>query len=143
MRRLAIRFGAGLAALVLVLTLSIYGFLRGAAPALDGRLHLAGLSAQVSVERDALGVPVITAGNRADAARALGFLHAQDRFFQMDLLRRVAAGELAELFGTAAVEFDEQHRLYRLRSVAREVLARATPEQRAVLAAYSEGSMPV
>ncbi|HSC47839.1 MAG TPA: penicillin acylase family protein, partial [Gammaproteobacteria bacterium] len=139
MRRLAIRLGAGLAGLLLLLVLAGYGFLRGAAPVLDGTRPLQGLSAKVSVERDSLGVPVITAESRADAARALGFLHAQDRFFQMDLLRRVAAGELAELFGAAAVEFDEQHRLYRLRSVARQVLARATPEQRAVLTAYSEG----
>ena len=63
----------------------------------DGTLTLAGLSAAVTVERDQLGVPTITAETRANAARALGFLHAQDRFFRMDLQRRQEAGELSEL----------------------------------------------
>ena len=139
MKRLAIRLSLGVAALLLLLVIVGYGFLRGGAPALDGTRRLEGLGAAVTVSRDGLGVPTITARSRADMARALGFLHAQDRFFQMDLLRRVAAGELSELFGAAAVDFDKQHRLYRLRAVARQVLARATPEQRAVLAAYSEG----
>jgi len=106
---------------------------------LSGEITVHDVSAPVRIERDALGVPTIHAETRDDLLFALGFLHAQDRFFQMDLLRRVAAGELAELFGAAAVGFDEAHRLYRLRAVAREVLSRATPEQRAVLTAYSEG----
>src|SRR4030088_609186 len=59
-------------------------------PQLDGQQRVAGLAAPVSIERDDLGVPTIRAGSRLDAVRALGFLHAQDRFFQMDLLRRQA-----------------------------------------------------
>ncbi|MGH8307693.1 MAG: penicillin acylase family protein, partial [Gammaproteobacteria bacterium] len=74
-----------------------------------------------------------------DLARTLGFLHAQDRFFQMDLMRRLAAGELAALVGPGAVKFDEQHRLFRLRAVAHEVLVQATPEQRAMISAYTDG----
>ena len=62
---------------------------------------MAGLGAPVRIERDALGVPVVRGGSRLDVARATGFLHAQDRFFQMDLLRRSAAGELAALVGAA------------------------------------------
>ena len=68
---------------------------------LDGTLRLAGLSAPVSVTRDALGIPTIRGQSREDVARATGFLHAQDRFFQMDLARRRAAGELAALVGRA------------------------------------------
>ncbi len=64
------------------------------------------LAAEATIERDARGIPVITARSRADLAFATGFAHAQDRFFQMDLSRRFAAGELSELFGEAALEQD-------------------------------------
>ena len=74
-----------------------------------------------------------SAANRADLAFATGFVHAQDRFFEMDLSRRLAAGELAELFGQVALEQDRKARLFRFRSVARAVLAQATPAQRAML----------
>ena len=77
--------------------------------------------------------------NRADLAWATGFLHAQDRFFEMDLSRRLAAGELSELVGRVALEQDRKARLFRFRSVAREVVAQATPEQRALLEAYTRG----
>jgi len=112
---------------------------RASLPRLDGELKLAGLSAPVTVERDALGVPTIRAATRVDAARALGFLHGQDRFFQMDLLRRNAAGELAALFGSAALDVDKQNRVHRFRHIAGSVLARATPEERAVFTAYAAG----
>ncbi|MGB9429372.1 MAG: penicillin acylase family protein [Gammaproteobacteria bacterium] len=114
-------------------------FVRGSAPQLDGTVKLAGLAAPVTVTRDALGVPTITAQNQGDMARVLGFLHAQDRFFQMDLMRRLAAGELSALVGPAAVKVDEQHRLFRLRVVAQEVMAQATPGQRALINAYTAG----
>lgn len=87
---------------LLVLVAAILGgawyLLRGSLPQLDGRARLAGLSAAVTVERDVHGVPTLRAAHRVDAARALGFVHAQERFFQMDLLRRRGAGELAALF---------------------------------------------
>lgn len=134
-----LRWGGALVSLVAVLVLLVYGFLRGGAPRLDGEQPLKGLSAEVLVTRDALGVPSVTAKSRLDALRALGFLHAQDRFFQMDLMRRVAAGELSALVGSAAVEFDKHHRLFRLRALAEASLARATPFQRDALQAYSEG----
>ena len=138
MRR-ALKWGGAVAGLILVLVLAGYGFLRGGAPRLDGRLALSGLQSPVTVTRDALGIPSIAAADRADAMRALGFLHAQDRFFQMDVLRRVAAGELSELLGSKTLEVDKQFRVFRLRAVAREVLARATPEQRRLLDAYTAG----
>src|SRR5512133_3422999 len=71
-------------------------------PQLDGTRAGAGLGARVLVKRDAHGVPTIQGATRADVAWATGFVHAQDRFFQMDLSRRRAAGELAELFGGIA-----------------------------------------
>ncbi len=115
------------------------GTVRASLPRLDGTLHGGGLSAAVRIERDSRGVPTIEAVNRLDLAYATGFVHAQDRFFQMDLSRRLAAGELAELFGAIAVRQDRRARLFRFRSLAREVIAEATPAERAVLEAYTLG----
>jgi penicillin amidase len=127
--------------LVIVLAAVGYGWwqIRGSLPQLDGERALAGLGAPVKVERDALGVPTITGATRVDVARATGFVHAQDRFFQMDLLRRTGAGELAELFGAAALPLDQAHRLHGFRATAAKVVAALPAEQRALLDAYSAG----
>jgi penicillin amidase len=125
--------------LVLAALCSVYGLLRASLPQLDGRIRESALRAPVRITRDALGVPTVEATDRADLAFATGFLHAQDRFFQMDLGRRLAAGELAELFGTLAIKQDRQTRLFRFRAAAHAVLADATPLQRAVLDAYARG----
>lgn len=113
--------------------------MRGSLPPLDGEQALAGLAAPVKIERDALGVPTITGAHRTDVARALGFLHAQDRYFQMDLMRRRAAGELSELFGPAALDADREARLHGFRRTATQVVATASPAEQAVLAAYTAG----
>ncbi len=113
--------------------------LRGSLPALDGRRQLAGLGAEVRVERDARGVPTLHAATHEDAARALGYLHAQDRFFQMDLMRRQSAGELAELFGPAAVSLDVEMRVHRFRHRAAGMLARFAPDELRCLDAYTAG----
>ncbi|HEY0340392.1 MAG TPA: penicillin acylase family protein, partial [Steroidobacteraceae bacterium] len=127
-------------AVVILLPLAIvYGVWRESLPKLDGSLVAAGLMAPVKIERDRLGVPTLTAANRVDLAYATGFIHAQDRFFEMDLSRRLAGGELSELFGAVAVEQDKQTRLFHFRKVARAVIEAAPPEQRAVLEAYARG----
>lgn len=108
-------------------------------PTLQGECRLGSLAAPVTVERDALGVPSIRAASRLDAIRALGFLHAQERFFQMDLLRRAAAGELAALLGPSVVEADRKQRMHRLRLTAEQAVARASAPERAALSAYGEG----
>src|SRR5580658_3769786 len=108
-------------------------------PALDGTIASPTLGAAVTIERDALGIPTVRAADRADLAYGTGFVHGQDRFFQMDLSRRLAAGELSELFGAVALEQDEKVRLFRFRHLAGAVLEEATPEQRALLAAYTRG----
>ncbi len=122
-----------------VLAASAWLALRASLPALDGELHLAGLAAPVTVTRDALGVPTIRGGSRADVARATGFVHAQERFFQMDLLRRSAAGELAELLGRPALQWDRGIRVHRFRDVAGRAVALLDPGERELLRAYSEG----
>jgi penicillin amidase len=117
----------------------LYVLLVGSEPKLDGTLKAPGLGASVRVERDSLGIPTILATTRADLAYGLGFVHGQDRFFQMDLSRRLAAGELSEIFGEVALAQDRQARLFRFRHVAQAVLAQASPEQRAQIEAYARG----
>jgi penicillin amidase len=116
-----------------------YYQVRQSLPLLDGNAGIAGLTAPVDITRDALGVPTVKGENRLDIARALGFLHAQERFFQMDLLRRAAAGELAELFGPALVETDKSRRLHLFRSRARRIIENLPDDKRDLLTAYSNG----
>jgi penicillin amidase len=127
------------AALVLAPLAVVHGVLRASLAQLDGDIAEMGIVAPVTIDRDALGVPTIEAANRVDLAYATGFVHGQDRFFQMDLSRRLAAGELSEIVGEVALEQDEKARIFRFRSIARSAIQHATPEQRAVLEAYSRG----
>jgi penicillin G amidase len=128
-----------LVGLVAATLLAGYALLRGSLPQLDGRRPLHGLAAAVRVQRDALGVPRISGANRIDLARASGFLHAQERYFQMDLLRRRAAGELAALVGTAAVSVDRSTRVHGFRRLAGEVVNQLDARQRQLLEAYVQG----
>lgn len=141
-RRLArwlTRLGFVAVVLLLLGTCGISFLLLGSRAQLDGARKLQGLSASVTVERDKLGVPRIRATNRVDATRALGFIHAQERFFQMDLSRRAGGGELAELFGPAALRHDLAARVHRPRTRARQALAAASHEDRALILAYAQG----
>jgi penicillin G amidase len=100
------------------LSLSALGFaslVRLSLPKLEGEVTALGLSAPVTAARDALGAPTLRGRTRADLAWALGYLHAQERFFQMDLQRRAAAGELSELIGPAALKQDRATRIHRFR----------------------------
>ncbi len=131
--------GAALVALALVVAATLYLALRGSLPHLEGELAVDGLHRPTSIERDAFGVPAIRASSRVDLAFATGFAHAQDRFFQMDLMRRSAAGELAALLGPALVDADRKLRVHRFSAVARDVVASAKPPQRELLDAYAAG----
>ena len=113
--------------------------LRGSLAQLDGSRRLPGVSAPVRVTRDALGIPTIQGATRADVARATGFLHAQDRFFQMDLARRRAAGELAALVGPRALPLDRDIRIHRFRAEAQRAVTMVSADQRALLDAYTAG----
>jgi penicillin amidase len=134
-RRLALL----LAALLALAVLGGWLFLRASLAQLDGKRTSPLLSGSVTVARDANGVPTISGANRLDLAYATGFVHAQERLFQMDLLRRSAAGELAELFGPKALPLDRSHRLHRFRARAAEVLARLGPQERTFLERYAAG----
>ena len=139
----------GLGTVVLVVALGVGGFyfakhwLRSAAtdtlPQIDGSLSIAGLAAPVTVERDAHGVPHIHAGSMDDLLLAQGFVTAQDRLFQMDLLRRHAAGELAEILGSAVVGHDRLQRTLQVRAAADRALAQLPPAQLHVMEQYAAG----
>ncbi len=108
-------------------------------PQISGAATLPGLSAPVAVQRDAIGHTTVDASSRLDIARATGFIHAQERFLSMDFRRRLAAGELAALFGPSAVERDLKLRPQRFRLHAQRVAAALPDDERALLAAYADG----
>ncbi|MBT2119783.1 penicillin acylase family protein [Dyella sp. LX-66] len=113
--------------------------LAGSRAKLDGEVAVQGLGDTTSIARDALGSATIDGKSRDDVTFALGYVHAQERFFPMDLMRRVAAGELAELVGAAAVDTDIEHRRHRLRATAQAALAQLSPEDRHTLELYTAG----
>jgi len=124
--------------LVIAAAGGLYYFLHGSLAQLDGQRAI-GVSAPVELTRDDHGYLTVSAANRLDAARALGFAHAQDRFFQMDLLRRNAAGELSALVGVKAVNLDKSRRIHRFRSRAEAAFATLSDPEKALLQAYTDG----
>jgi len=139
MMRLVKILAAVLAGIAVCVALAVWLVLRASLPQLDGQQKITGLAAPVTLQRDDKGVPTISGATRADLARALGFAHAQDRFFQMDLQRRAAAGELSALLGASLLPVDEQLRPHRFRAVARAAVAALDAQQRALLEGYAEG----
>ena len=139
MRRWIVRAGVVAFAVLVVAGLALWLTLRASLPQLDGELVAPGLRHTATIQRDNAGIPVITARTRADLAYATGFAHGQDRFFQMDLIRRQAAGELSELFGEVAVDTDKRYRFHRFRARARAVIAASPAEQVAILERYAAG----
>jgi penicillin G amidase len=113
--------------------------LRGSLPVLDGTGEIVGLSGAVTVTSDEYGIPTIVAASRLDALRALGYVTARDRFFQIDVLRRKTAGTLAEVIGAAGLESDIEQRRIGLSRAAHAILQHVPEEQRSALQAYAEG----
>lgn len=122
---------------LLILTAAF--LLRGSLPQYDGETVLPGLSDPVSVDRDELGSTTLMGKNRLDLAMAMGYVHAQERFFEMDLMRRQAAGELSELFGSAAITHDRKARQFRMRARSVAVLNQLPAEERQLLDVYRIG----
>ena len=102
-------------------------------------LRLAGLRERVTVRRDERGIPYIEATNETDLYIAQGYVTASDRLWQMDLLRRTARGELAEILGKAVLEEDKKHRIYGFAKLSEQVAAKMPAEKRAMLEAYAQG----
>ena len=108
-------------------------------PQMNGSVALAGLEAPVEVIRDANAVPHIFAASSADAYFALGFLHAQDRLWQMEFTRRLGAGRLAEVLGETTLKFDRWLRTLGLYHLAEANYDRLSPEVRQAYDAYAAG----
>jgi penicillin G amidase len=133
------RIFTGLLALLLVLGGGLYLYLLSSLPQTDGRLAMPGPKAEIRIERDADGVPLIIAQDDEDAAFGLGFTHAQDRLFQMELQRRYGAGRLAEIFGTEALATDRQVRVLGLYRAAEAEIPFLSMGVRHGLEAYAAG----
>jgi penicillin amidase len=127
-----------LSLLIVLIGTSLYLYLKASLPDYNGR-YQAAVAEPVMLNRDDLGYLTVQANDRSDAAFALGFAHAQERFFQMDLSRRFAAGELAALFGRRALEQDKQQRQHLFRQRAEQLLTSLPPAELQLLAAYSRG----
>jgi penicillin amidase len=134
-----------IALLILLLLITVggggwlYWRIRASLPQLDGTIQVAGLSAPVEVLRDARGVPHLRASSLQDLFFAQGYVTAQDRLWQMDLSRRLAEGELSEVFGERTLRLDLENRTLGFRQVSQRALAELSPEARAPLTAYANG----
>ena len=145
MKRWILRLTGGLLLAAGIIVVLAWITIRSSLPELDGSLEVPGLASHATIERDAHGIPTITAASRADLAYATGFAHGQDRYFQMDLIRRQAAGELSELFGSLTVNADKRYRWHRFRSRAQAALTDLTADELAVghaARAWSTDSSP-
>ncbi len=129
----------GLVSIILAVAVTATVVLRLSLPNLDGFIDSTHVSAESSLSRDSLGQAVITAKSRIDAAYTLGLAHAQDRLTQMDLQRRVAAGELAEWLGDKLVDTDKKARFHQFRKRAETIYKQLPPDQKAQLNAYTAG----
>jgi penicillin G amidase len=140
-RAAGIATGVVLIAALVVLVVLVVTFVRRPLPDRGGQLALPGLGAKVTVVRDDRGIPQIYASNPADLFRAQGYVHAQDRFFEMDLRRHITAGRLSELVGRNddALLSDSVVRTLGWRRVAQQELATAQPATRNYLEAYAKG----
>jgi len=125
--------------LALMAAAALWLYTRQALPQTDGSLRIAGPRAEIRVERDAQGIPTIKAGSTDDAMFGLGFVHAQDRLWQLETHRRIGAGRLAEAFGEAALDNDRFLRALGVKRAAAVQWAHASPEAKAVINAYTAG----
>lgn len=130
---------AGLTVVALVAAGFVVWTIQRSFPQLDGTISVAGLGDDVTVQRDTLGIPVITADDTHDLFFAQGYVHAQDRFWEMDFRRHVTSGRLSELFGASQLATDRFLRTLGWREVAEQEVAALSPESLAYYEAYAEG----
>ena len=124
---------------VLCVSLWFYHSAVGALPQLEGTVQLSGISSKVAVLRDNHGVPTITASNFHDLFFAQGYVTAQDRLWQMDGMRRFAAGELSAVLGEEFLKHDRRQRILAMRAAAARIVQAQPPDERARFEAYAQG----
>jgi penicillin G amidase len=126
---------------VLAVLLSAFGYVtaRHSFPQVNGEIKLSGLDGPVDVYRDNMGIPQIYASSLHDLFMAQGYVHAQDRFWQMDVWRHIGSGRLSEMFGQGQVDTDTFLRTLGWRQVAEQEYASYDPQSVAILDAYAEG----
>jgi penicillin amidase len=138
--RAFLRFLSWFVAIVIVIVAAVvWWFVYRPLPQLQGTIRLPGLQKEVVVERDQWGVPHIRAGSVEDLIEAQGYVIAQDRLWQMDLLRRVGRGQLSEVLGPATLDVDKQFRALGFGRAADRDIALMEPAQRALMEAYARG----
>lgn len=130
--------------LIVLLPLSLIAvagilWLRTSLPGLSEHITLPGIESSVEIVHDSNGIPHIIAGSTGDAYRALGFIHARDRLFQMDFMRRLGAGRLSEVTGRPTLQLDKTMRTLGLYRLATETVRRMPPNAQAALEAYAAG----
>ncbi|RZI42805.1 penicillin acylase family protein [Herbaspirillum sp. HC18] len=133
------KVAALVAVLILAAIAAAFWYRSASQPQLDGKITLKGLGGSVDIVRDAEGIPHIYAQSTDDAYFALGFVHAQDRLWQLELNRRIPAGRMAEILGPNALDADRFLRTLGVRRNAEKILANLAPETRAALDAYARG----
>jgi len=125
--------------LVIAAATGIWWFVYRPLPEVDGTIVVNGLHSNVSVERDRWGIPHIRAGSTEDMVEAQGYVVAQDRLWQMDLLRRIGRGQLSEIFGPAVLSVDKKFRTLGFGRAAEREAAAASGEPRTIVEAYARG----
>lgn len=133
------RILAGLAVLLVLVVAGAMAATWWTLPAREGRFALPGLGAPVEIRLDAQAIPTVAARSETDAWTALGWLHARDRMFQMDSMRRGASGRLSEIAGASALRLDRYMRLMGLVPRAEVDLDSLPPEVRGAMEAYARG----
>jgi penicillin amidase len=139
MRRVAVKTLAGIVLLVALLCLVTYGYLRRSLPAVDGAFAVSGIGNAVEIIRDADSIPHIFASTKLDALYGLGYVHAQDRLWQMEFQRRIGHGRLSEIFGKATVPQDRFLRTIGFSRAASSAWDRLALEWRSQIDAYVAG----
>ncbi|MBI3373556.1 MAG: penicillin acylase family protein [Betaproteobacteria bacterium] len=137
--RWVLRLSAVFFACIVLVAVGLYFYLRLSLPKIDGEIRIAGISGQVEIMRDAYGIPHIYAASVEDANFALGYVHAQDRLWQMEMNRRIAAGRLAEILGAPALDTDRFLRTLGVHRVSQTAYRRSDVQTRRVLDAYAAG----
>src|SRR5262249_49070287 len=139
MRRFAACMAFWVGAVALLATAGLGTLLLATLPDVDGEARVPGAAAAIDIARDDSGIVTIKAGSEADAAFALGYAHAQDRLFQMDLTRRLGAGRLSEIVGPATIETDRFMRRLGLYRVAQANYEHLPPDVQKLFQAYADG----